>query len=185
MNWLNTVSTFFTIADRVWVLDVLPPPVLDGDSLDVLRFLEFLVFLCTAFLVVLVEGVELVVGEAIRSVFFELVPVALPYRCSLSLVLLKYITKLGKFQTLVSGSVFTRFEAVHDDSPLFKLHSRKGVPEVVYRIQDIAVRGDATGVVEVVERLFQQEDEGGFGAGWVDAEGSEYVGALSPSSLRS
>ena len=185
MNWLNTVSTFFTIADRVWVLDVLPPPILDGDSLDVLRFLEFLVFLCTAFLVVLVEGVELVVGEAIGSVLLELVPVALPHRCSLSLVLLKYIDKFGKFQTLVSGAVFTCFEAVHDDSPFFELHSRKRVPQMVYRIQNITVGGDATGVVEIIERLFQQEDEGGFGVGWVYAEGRKYVGAFSPSSLRS
>lgn len=164
---------------------MLPPPVLDGDALDVLRFLEFLVFLCTTFLVVGVEAVELVVGESVGSVFLELAPVALPYGSSFTFVLLKYITKLRKFQTLVSGSVFACFEAVHDDSPFFELHRREGIPQVVYRIQDVTVGCDAPRIVEVVERLLQEQDEGSLGASWVDAEGREYICAFNPSSLRS
>lgn len=74
---------------------------------------------------------------------------------------------------------------MHDDSPFFELHSRESVPQVVYRIQDIAVGGDAPRVVEVVERLLEEEDEGGFGVGWVDAKGRKYIRAFSPSSLRS
>jgi len=118
-------------------------------------------------------------------VLLELIPVALPHRCSLPFVLLEDITKLGKFQTLVAGSVFARLESVHDDGPLFELHSREGVAQVVYRIQDIAVGGYAPGVVEVVERLLEQQDEGSLGVCGVDAKGGEDVGALSPCSLRS
>ena len=79
MYWENTVSTFFTIALRfvVRVRDVLPPPVFDRDALDVCPLLEFFGFRFTSLFVVLIQGVQLLVVEAIRCVLFELVPIAL------------------------------------------------------------------------------------------------------------
>ena len=52
-------------------------------------------------------------------------------------------------------------------------------------VEDVAVRRDALVVVEVVERLLEEEDEGRFGSCGLNTEGREDVGTLSPSSRRS
>jgi hypothetical protein len=44
---------------------------------------------------------------------------------------------------------------VHDDRPFFELHGREGVAQMVDRIQDVTVGGDASVVLKVLERLFK------------------------------
>jgi len=45
---------------------------------------------------------------------------------------------------------------VHDDSPLLELHGWELVHEVVDGIEYVAIRCDASGVVEVCEGLLQK-----------------------------
>lgn len=55
---------------------------------------------------------------------------------------------------------------------------------MVYRVEDVAVGCDAFVVVEILERLFEEDDECRFSFRGVDAVGREDVGPFSPSLLR-